>query len=223
MGTESQNEPEEEAPVPGPETLAGSEVEGLVSQAQEGDSDALNSLFERYYDLLVDVARRRLGPRLRSKEEADDLAQTTFREATRDFGQYRYRGDGSLLRWLIHILNNKIRDRAEFYSAGKRDMSRERGIDAGPEGEPRIEPPSPDISVTRQVAREEEFAILRKGLERLSPEHRAAITLVFFQGMTLREAGERMGGRSEDAVRMLLRRAEARLRDIVAGRLEEEG
>lgn len=223
MGTESQNEPEEEAPVPGPETLAGSEVEDLVSQAQEGDSDALNSLFERYYDLLVDVARRRLGPRLRSKEEADDLAQTTFREATRDFGQYRYRGDGSLLRWLIHILNNKIRDRAEFYSAGKRDMSRERGIDAGPEGEPRIEPPSPDISVTRQVAREEEFAILRKGLERLSPEHRAAITLVFFQGMTLREAGERMGGRSEDAVRMLLRRAEARLRDIVAGRLEEEG
>jgi RNA polymerase sigma-70 factor (subfamily 1) len=223
MGTESQDEPDPKAPVPGPESLAGSEVEGLVSQAQEGDSDALNSLFERYYDLLVDVARRRLGPRLRSKEEADDLAQTTFREATRDFGRYRYRGDGSLLRWLIHILNNKIRDRAEFYSAGKRDMSRERGIDAGPEGEPRIEPPSPDISVTRQVAREEEFAILRKGLERLSPEHRAAITLVFFQGMTLREAGEHMGGRSEDAVRMLLRRAEARLRDIVAGRLEGEG
>ncbi|MEO0649845.1 MAG: RNA polymerase sigma factor [Planctomycetota bacterium] len=207
--------------VPQPDELSGSEVESLVSKAKDGETEALNDLFERYYELLVDVARRRLGPRLRTKEEADDLAQTTFREATRDFDRYTYRGDGSLLRWLIHILNNKIRDRAEFYSAGKRDMTRERGMELEGEEGGRIEPPSPDISVTRQVAREEEFAILRKGLERLSPEHRTAITLVFFQGLTLREAGERMDGRSEDAVRMLLRRAEARLRDIVAGRLED--
>ena len=208
--------------LPQPTEMSGDDVEQLVNRAKDGEGEALNDLFERYYDLLVDVARRRLGPRLRSKEEADDLAQTTFREATRDFDRYSYRGDGSLLRWLVHILNNKIRDRAEFYSAGKRDMNRERGMESENGEGVRVEPPSPDISVTRQVAREEEFAILRKGLERLSDEHRAAITLVFFQGLSLREAGERMGGRSEDAVRMLLRRAEARLRDIVSGRLEEE-
>jgi RNA polymerase sigma-70 factor (ECF subfamily) len=216
-----------EEPLPSAETLDGSllggaEVEALVEQAQVGDADALNQLFQRYYGLLVEVARRRLGPRLRTKEDADDLAQTTFREATRDFGRYRYRGDGSLLRWLIQILNNKIRDRAEFYNAGKRDMTRERAIDEGHDEGPAHEPTSADLSVTRQVSREEEFAILRQGLERLSPEHRTAITLVFFQGLSLRDAGERMGGRTEDAVRMLLRRAEARLREIVAGRLDEQ-
>ena len=202
--------------------LEGEEIPTLVEHAKEGDSEALNALFERYYGLLIEVARRRLGPRLRQKEEAADLAQTTFREATRDFPRYTYRGEGSLLRWLIQILNNKIRDRAEFYAAGKRDMSRERAMEGAPEaqGERRAyEPPAPDLSVTQRVSREEEFAILRKGLERLSPEHRQAITLVFFQGLTLREAGEIMGGRTEDAVRMLLRRAEARLRDIVSGRL----
>lgn len=215
---------EQDEPDPAPHEITGDDVGELVESAQEGDTEALNTLFERYYGLLIDVARRRLGPRLRAKEEVDDLAQTTFREATRDFTRYSYRGDKSLVSWLIQILNNKIRDRAEFYSAGKRDISRERAMEGArdSEGEHRtIEPPSEDLSVTRQVSREEEFAILRRGLDRLSPEHRQAITLVFFQGLSLREAGQQMEGRTEDAVRMLLRRAEARLRDIVSGRLGE--
>lgn len=200
------------------------ETQALVDNAQAGDVDSLNELFSRYYAYMLDLARRRLGQKLKSKEEADDLAQTTFREAARDFKQYRYRGQGSLLRWLQQILKNKIRDKAEYYSAGKRDMSRERPVDeprpdADPDG-PRFDAANEgDLSVTRQVQREEEFQILREALEDLSPDHRRAITLVFFQGMTLREAGQLMGGRTEDAVRMLLRRAESRLREITRVRL----
>ena len=108
------------------------EVKVLVAAAQDGDEAALNELFTRYYHVLVQTAQRRLGPRLKAKETPDDLAQTTFREATRDFKAYRYRGEGSLLRWLIQILQNKIRDRAEFYSAGKRDLSRERSLEPAP-------------------------------------------------------------------------------------------
>lgn len=207
---------------PAPHELEGGDVADLVGRAKEGETAALNELFTRYHGLLVGVARKRLGPRLRSRLEPDDLAQTTFRAATRDFGQYSYQGEDSLLRWLIQILNNKIRDKAEFYSAGKRDVGRERGLEVGT-GEKRhsIDLPAEDLSVTRAVSREEEFEILRTGLDKLSDDHRKAITLVFFQGLSLREAGERMGGRTEDATRMLLRRAEARLRDVVAGRLEE--
>lgn len=209
---------------PQPHELEGGDVADLVGRAKEGEVDALNELFSRYHGQLVDVARRRLGARLRTKIEPDDLAQTTFREATRDFGQYSYQGEDSLLRWLIQILNNKIRDKAEFFSAGKRDVSRERGMEVGTGDERRsIDLPAEDLSVTRAVSRDEEFDILRRGLEKLSDDHRTAITLVFFQGLTLREAGERMGGRTEDATRMLLRRAEARLRDVVSGRLEGEG
>lgn len=200
------------------------ETQALVNSAQAGDVDSLNELFSRYYTYMLDLARRRLGHKLKTKEEADDLAQTTFREAARDFKQYRYRGQGSLLRWLQQILKNKIRDKAEYYAAGKRDMSRERPVeDPRPDAEgegPRYDAPDEgDLSVTRQVQREEEFQILREALEDLSPDHRRAITLVFFQGMTLREAGQLMGGRSEDAVRMLLRRAESRLREITRVRL----
>ncbi len=195
------------------------EVKRLVTLAQDGDAEALNELFTRYYHVLVQTARRRLGPRLKAKEEPDDLAQTTFREATRDFRAYKYRGEGSLLRWLIQIMQNKIRDRAEFYSAGKRDLSRERSLEPtqskDAEAQKPIDPMSADLTVTMRVQRVESFEILRDAMSELSEDHRRAITLVFFQGLSLREAGERMGGRSEDAVRMMLRRAEGRLGDLL--------
>jgi len=199
------------------------EVRELVERAQAGDEEALNELFTRYHGKLVELARRRLGAKLRLKEEADDLAQTTFREATRDFTRYEYRGKGSLLRWLMQILSNKVRDKAEYYAANKRDMSRERPVEDQPQGSEGpargFDMGSEELSVTRMVERDEEFEILREALNDLSPDHRRAITLVFFRGMGLREAGEQMGGRTEDAVRMLLRRAENRLRELTAARL----
>jgi RNA polymerase sigma-70 factor (ECF subfamily) len=198
------------------ETLA------LVEKAKNGDADALNELFARHHGMMVALARRKIGPRLRQKEEADDLAQTTFREATRDFGQYEYRGEDSFLRWLVRILQNKIRDKAEYYGATKRDATREQS------GEKRMgdtddllrnDPASDELTAMQKLAREEEFQILRDALEELSKDHRRAITLVFFEGLSLREAGALMDGRSEDAVRMLLRRAEDRLLELTRARL----
>ena len=203
---------------PSPEAL--DRVEELVASAQGGDIDSLNELFQRYHQTMVEMARRKLGPRLRLKEDPDDLAQTTFREAARDFQGYRYQGEGSLLRWLIQILQNKIRDKAEFYSAGKRDLSRERAMETKKGDEERtLEFLSEDLSVTQVVQRDEQVGYLRDSLTELSTEHRQAITLVFFEGLTLREAGERMGGKSEDAVRMMLRRAEGKLGDRLRSRL----
>lgn len=202
-----------------PEGFASDETGQLVARAKAGDAAALNQLFTRYHQLMVEVARRRIGPRLRLKEDPDDLAQTTFREATRDFANYEYRGESSLVRWLGQILQNKIRDKAEYYAASKRDSGRERGMEVAVDGDKdstqTIEPPSRDLSVTMQVSRGENLAYLKDALEELTPEHRQAITLVFFEGKQLREAGEAMGGKTEDAVRMMLRRAEARLAEIL--------
>ena len=188
------------------------EIRALVERAKAGDVAALNDLFARYHQTMVEVARRKIGPKLRLKEDPDDLAQTTFREATRDFARYEYQGQGSLLRWLVQILQNKIRDKAEFYAAGKRDVTREHSAD-DEQGSTAFDMTSPDLSVTQVVQRDEDYELLRGALEDLSPEHRLAITLVFFQGLSLREAGARMGGKTEDAVRMMLRRAEGKLGD----------
>ncbi len=198
------------------------ETPALIERAKAGEAAALNDLFARHHGLMVELARRKIGPKLRLKEEADDLAQTTFREATRDFDRYEYRGEGSFLRWLVQILQNKIRDKAEYYGATKRDVGRERPGDTpiGDSGDlKRFDPPSADLTVTQTLARAEEFKILREALDELSGDHRKAITLVFFEGRSLREAGELMEGRSEDAVRMLLRRAESHLHELTRTRL----
>lgn len=228
----NENEPKEEigggdltTEAPPAEFLAESDIKVLVDRAQQGDGDALNDLFERYYDTMLAYARRRLGNKLRMKEDPDDLAQTTFREATRDFSGYVYRGEDSFLRWLSRILQNKIRDKAEFYSAGKRDISRELSLDGDDRDEddrPAFQTAAKDLSVTRHVQRDEEFDILREAISELKPDHRQAITKVVFQGLTLREAGEQMGGKTEDAVRMMLRRAERHLADLTRSRLEKE-
>jgi len=205
-----------------PEGFENADTAELVQRAQHGDAAALNDLFARYHTLMVEVARRRLGPRLRLKEDPDDLAQTTFREATRDFQRYEYRGEQSLLKWLMQILQNKIRDKAEYYSASKRDSSLETSLEPAKNSTNDSSPgldmlASDDLSVTRVVSRGERFEHLRRGLEQLNPEYRQAITMVFFQGMSLREAGQRLGGRTEDALRMMLRRAESRLGEILKG------
>ena len=83
-----------------PEEFQTDEVAALVQRAQDGDAEALNDLFARYHQTMVQLAQKKLGARLRSKEEPVDLAQTTFREATRDLGRFEYRGEGSLLFWL---------------------------------------------------------------------------------------------------------------------------
>lgn len=202
-----------------PEGFDNEETVVLVTRSKDGDSDALNDLFARYHAIMVEVARQRIGGRLRLKEDPQDLAQTTFREAARDFRRFEHRGPGSMLRWLVQILQNKIRDKAEYYSASKRDASLETALDApidrSTDFESGPEPQSPDLSVTRVVQRDERFQMLREALAELTPEHRQAITLVFFEGLSLRDAGARMGGRSEDALRMLLRRAERKLGEVI--------
>ncbi|MEY2785035.1 MAG: polymerase sigma factor CarQ [Planctomycetota bacterium] len=223
MSDDSKQNPSEERL---PEGFENDQTAALVARAKAGDSEALNQLFQRYHQLLLAAARKGIGPKLRLKEEPDDLAQTTFREATRDIVNYEYRGESSLIRWLMQILQNKIRDKAEFYSAGKRDQGRERALEtspssAGDEGMS-YDPPAKDLSVTMQVQRVENYEHLKKALEELSPEHRQAITLVVFQGLSLREAGEKLGGRTEDAVRMLLRRAEARLHELLKGSIGKD-
>ncbi len=207
-----------------PEEFLNDETAKLVQAAQTGDAEALNALFTRYHQTMIDVARRQLGPKLRLKEDPDDLAQTTFREATRDFSRYRYRGEKSLLGWLVQILKNKIRDKAEFYGAGKRDQGRERSMEVkdANDNNATLDFPSHDLSVTQIVSRDENVGILHTALKDLSDEHRKAITLVFFEGLSLREAGKRLGGRSEDAVRMMLRRAEAKLGERLKGTLGKD-
>lgn len=195
----------------------GGGTERLVRRAQAGEGPALDELFGHYRPRVVDLARRKMGARLTAREDPEDLAQTTFREAARDFSGYEYRGKRSFWAWLTRILQNKIRDRAEFHGAAKRDTRREVALDlparfAGDERRP-FELAAREYGGLDRAALNEDLARLHAGVETLPPLQRQAVRLVFFEGQSLRQAGHRLGRRSEDAVRMLIRRAARSLRD----------
>ena len=47
----------------------------LLRAARDGERAALEALFERYRDRVLEIVRIRLGPRLRQAVESTDLAQ----------------------------------------------------------------------------------------------------------------------------------------------------
>ena len=72
-----------------------------------------------------------------------------------------------------------------------------------------------DLRSAPEPRGDEDSAHLLEALSELPLEYRKVIFLVFNEGLTPRQAGEKLGGRSEDALRMMLRRAESKLGDIL--------
>jgi RNA polymerase sigma-70 factor (ECF subfamily) len=170
----------------------------------------MNALFERYQSLVLRAASKAVGPTLRGREEPEDLAQTAFREAIHDLGTFVGTSGDSFRAWLRRIVENKARERARYWRAAKRD--------AGPGG--RDEPgrtttaarvPAGDRSVTGSVASKEERRLVRRAVESLPDRWRRVVEYAHYDGLSHAEIARRMGLPSEDAARMLLRRAESAL------------
>ena len=184
----------------------------LVRRAQEGDREARDALFWRYLKTAVKAAERALGPSLRRREDPEDLALSGIREAVRDFSRFDYRGEDSFRLWICRIVENKARDRAEYWNAGKREASRERPIDGLRESRSEIGIPSRDASVTQYVVVGEREELMRRAIESLSRRYREVIRYAHYEGISHKEIAARMRLPSEDAARMLLRRAEEAVR-----------
>jgi RNA polymerase sigma-70 factor (ECF subfamily) len=186
----------------------------LVRRAKEGDAEAMNALFARHRDLVRRAAARAMGPALRGREEPEDLAQTAFRDAILEFDQFEGTKEGSFRLWLRRIVENKARDRARYWRAGKRGAALAPGGRA--EGQPgeTTEPGTPalDPSVTELLAVAERKPLVRGAVESLPERWRRAIEYAYYDGLSFREAAKRLGLPSEDAARMLLRRAERALK-----------
>jgi RNA polymerase sigma factor (sigma-70 family) len=76
----------------------------------------------------------------------------------------------------------------------------------------RIDKPSPDVSASRGLRREERLARLEKSLAQLKPVQREIIVLAKIEGLTAREITRRLG-LSEAAVRQAISRGLKQLRE----------
>ena len=133
-----------------------------------------------------------------------DVAQSVYLEAYRDLDGFK--GKGSFRGWILKILENKIRDRADFHKAQKRDVRRDAalsGIDVAHQA---------SSTPSRQLMADEARSALEKAMDALADEHRDVIVYRHYLDMTWQEVGEQMD-RSEAAAKMLFQRAIGKLKD----------
>ena len=189
--------------------------EDLVRRVRAGDEAAARLLFERHLPALRAKARARLPAALRGKVGESDVVQEAWLAAFVALGKFEDRGEGSFGRWIRGIVEHKVREQADHHlGAAKRDARRAARLLT----DEARSIPSPDQPSPSEVAMAGESAAeLRSVIESLPEDHAAVLRLVYLDGLTLAQAGERMG-RSADAVRKTYGRALTRLAEKMRGR-----
>jgi RNA polymerase sigma-70 factor (ECF subfamily) len=194
------------------------QAQRLISQARQGDPQALGPLLESYRNYLTLLARAQLGRSLRTRSSPSDVVQETYLEAHRDFAQFRGRSEAELVSWMRTILLHNIARVVERHrGAQKRDVRREDSLRRHVADMERSSSQfdlalvSAWSSPSGQVQRREQAVLLADQLARLSKPHREVIILRNLEDCSFEEVAERMG-RSSGAVRMLWLRAIDQLR-----------
>ena len=89
---------------------SGERIDGdsaLVAALRAGDEQAFATLVDRYYAMMLRVARMYVA----TKEAAEDVVQETFLGVIKGIG--RFEGRSSLRTWLFRILVNRAKSRGE--------------------------------------------------------------------------------------------------------------
>jgi RNA polymerase sigma-70 factor (ECF subfamily) len=192
----------------------------ILERAKAGDDVAKGELLERFRPYLNVIAQRHLDERLRGRLDFTDVVQTTFLEASRDFGAFRGDSIDSLLAWLRNILRNNVHTaHQQHLGTQKRSARMETKLSIPSEnggsslGMEHIIP-AETSTPSQRVMRNETAAILASHLERIPETQQEAIRLRYVEGLSLKEISDKMG-KSEMAVAGLLKRGLRSLREFL--------
>lgn len=104
----------------------------LVNRWRDGDEAAAQEIYERYVSRLIALAGSRISPVLARRLEAEDVVQSVYRSFFARAGDDRLTVDesGELWRLLAAITINKVRDKARFHRADKRNVATEASVNS---------------------------------------------------------------------------------------------
>src|SRR5262245_697336 len=94
------------------------------------DADDRDRQAERWRDYLYLLARVQLDPRLGAKLDLSGVVQQTLLEALRRPPRFRPAHPAQEAAWLRQVLAHNLADELRKLHAGKRDLARERSLEA---------------------------------------------------------------------------------------------
>ena len=170
----------------------------LVEQAQNGDREAFETLFQQHTSELEQYVRTRIGSHISHVLAVDDVVQETSVRALGAVAHFQWRGERSFLRWMRGIAEHVILNEVRQLGRGKVLYVETETADPGP---------TPSTSLRR----DERFERLRAAVADLPEDYRNVI-LWRVEGLRVREIADRLG-RTPKAVSLVVARALAKLKD----------
>jgi RNA polymerase sigma-70 factor (ECF subfamily) len=180
-------------------------------------SDSKALMPERFRSYLRFLAELQLGHGGRAKIDPSDIVQQTLLDAHRNQEQFRGQSDAEMAAWLRRLLACNLADAVRFLGRAKRDVARERSLEAAIEASSaRLEAwlAADQSSPSQRAERNEAIVRLVDALASLPEANRQALVLRHCHGLSLAEISARLG-RTPPAVAGLLKRGLAELRTLL--------
>jgi RNA polymerase sigma-70 factor, ECF subfamily len=178
--------------------------EQLMACLQEGQSDALAVLFDRYQKLVLSIALKIV----RDPGEAEDVTQTVFLDVYRAVAQFDP-AKGNTKVWLMQYAYHRAINRRqhlqgrEFYKTNELE---DEELDARPV----------EAHATFGLSSPETKALVRQSMNALSDTQKSVIEMACYEGLSMREISERTGD-SFANVRHHYYRGLQKLRSLISG------
>ncbi|WP_187276432.1 RNA polymerase sigma factor [Parahaliea maris] len=178
-----------------------------------GDERALRRFMDEYFPRLY----RYLVLRMRNRDDVEDLVQVTLTQAARKLETYR--GEASLLTWLITIARHEMHRHLQR-EAAREDRTttflNDELLSAVVEALASESEASPEW----QRRRQEVTQLVQLTLDQLPEHYATALELKYIEGFSSLEIGSRLG-LSDAATQSLLARARRAFREICGEALHQ--
>jgi len=183
--------------------MAALDDQALLARVADGDSGALDALYQRYSRVVYGVALRILG----EADLAEDVVQETFWRVWRRSGTFQP-GRGQVAAWIFGIAHNLSVDEL------RRQRSRPRPVYDTDETAVLRDLEDSRMDVEAEALENERGRLIAAALQQITAEQREAIELAYFGGLSQSEIAERLQspiGTIKTRIRLGMRK----LRDIL--------
>ncbi|MCB9883234.1 MAG: sigma-70 family RNA polymerase sigma factor [Planctomycetes bacterium] len=143
---------------------------------------------------LLLVIDSRLGPMLRGKLNAEDVLQDALLHAWRDRASCAWTDLGGFRAWLLGIIDHRLLDARDYYSAQKRRVDREQPIQRALPGLGTWrDEPIRTTTPSRLAMHREQAEVMRASLENVPSDWRDVVRLRLFEGKSVTQVASELG------------------------------
>ena len=148
----------------------------LIAMLAGRETEGMEILYDNYSSALYGVIHRIV----QTDEVAEDVLQETFLKIWNNFSQYDA-AKGRLFTWMVNIARNMAIDKVRSKEFSQKSQNR------------KLDDNVSFVESANQASYNPDTIGIREMVQKLEPEHRKIIDLLFFGGYTQSETAEKLG------------------------------